>query len=149
MIIGACVGTYFIDVFHTEASSITAMNNCTRFIMGSIAPLIVAPGYQSMGPGGFYTLVAGLALLTSFGIAYVVVFGTKDRIKREPWCLNKELAAKQLAAVESTRGTGFLSRALKKRNKGGVKADEPPEMEEKGNAVAEKVLQDDLAAASA
>ncbi|KAI9031095.1 major facilitator superfamily domain-containing protein [Hyaloraphidium curvatum] len=111
MIVGATIGTYMIDVFYFEASSITAMSNCTRFIMGSIAPLIAAPGYATMGPGGFYTLLAGLASIFALGIAYVVVFGTRARVSRKPWSENAN-AGKQLAAVEKTRGTGWLSRTV-------------------------------------
>lgn len=142
MIIGASTGTYFVDTFSTEASSITAMSNCTRFVMGAIAPLIAAPGYSSMGPGGFFTLVSGLILLTSLGLAYVVVFGTQDRVKRKPWSENVEMAAKQLAAVKASRGTGWFSQKMKRTKR----ADEPPEMAEKVDP-ANRILKDEAALA--
>lgn len=89
--------------------------------MGSISPLIAAPGYATLHAGGFYTLLSALVFISSLGIAWIVVFGTKSRVAQKPWSENVEMAEKQLRAVEASRGTGWLSRTLRRgTNKGEI-----------------------------
>ncbi|KAK9692450.1 Dityrosine transporter 1 [Basidiobolus ranarum] len=66
------ISTYLVDIFPGLGASVTALNNCMRYLAAAVASAIVSPLMKVMGPGWLFT---GLAILTSiFGVLLFVVY---------------------------------------------------------------------------
>ncbi|CAG8462476.1 15992_t:CDS:2 [Acaulospora colombiana] len=71
--------TYLIDINPTKSSSVTALNNSTRFIIGGIITVFTVPLHKLTSIGWVFTIASGVNLLCILLLVIVLLKGEKWR----------------------------------------------------------------------
>lgn len=77
--------TFLIDLFSESPASIVSANNCIRYLVAAIMPVVSPSGVAAIGSGWFYTIIALFKTVGTISVTWVSMRGSEYRLKREPW----------------------------------------------------------------
>ncbi|KAI8885115.1 MFS general substrate transporter [Backusella circina FSU 941] len=71
MIPNVTIQTYSVDCFRSYSASITACNNCVRYIMGGVGALIATDLQVALGDGILFTICGCISALSFFAMVFL------------------------------------------------------------------------------